>query len=383
MAPSRTDDLVEIQQLLARYAVTITQGDVEAWSAVFTPDGTYSAFGETYALERFPVAGGRRPQGTVHDGHRTGRSGRRRHRHRTQPLCFIEHSDHDMRIGYYRDTYVRTGDGWRLRHAAMTFIRATVITTPASRMTDRPAAAAAAERLAPMSSTSSARRSTRWLDDARRRARRRHDGAGIRSTTTWPRCRTVQAAPSTRAGCGGAGRSASAASAARRCCGPSSARRSRHATSPTRPLLDDRGARADAHRLRPPELAAEMVPRLLSGDELWCQGFSEPGTGQRPRVPRLPRPSRRDDGWVVTGQKVWTSLAQYSDRCVLLTRTGAADRRTGASPRSSSTWTRPGSPCARSRSCTASTSSPRCSSTTSWSRPTGCSASETRAGRWP
>jgi hypothetical protein len=41
----------------------------------------------------------------------------------TQPLCFIEHSAHDMRIGYYRDTYSRTADGWRLKTRAMTFIR--------------------------------------------------------------------------------------------------------------------------------------------------------------------------------------------------------------------------------------------------------------------
>lgn len=41
----------------------------------------------------------------------------------TQPLCFIDHSSHDMRIGYYRDTYVRTADGWRLKTRAMTFIR--------------------------------------------------------------------------------------------------------------------------------------------------------------------------------------------------------------------------------------------------------------------
>ena len=39
----------------------------------------------------------------------------------TQPLCFIEHSQHDMRIGYYRDTYERTADGWRLKTRAMTF----------------------------------------------------------------------------------------------------------------------------------------------------------------------------------------------------------------------------------------------------------------------
>ena len=41
----RIEDLVEIQQLLARYAVTITQEDIDGLVAVFTPDGTYSAFG--------------------------------------------------------------------------------------------------------------------------------------------------------------------------------------------------------------------------------------------------------------------------------------------------------------------------------------------------
>ena len=41
----------------------------------------------------------------------------------TQPLCFIDHATHEMRIGYYNDTYVRTSAGWRLRTRAMTFIR--------------------------------------------------------------------------------------------------------------------------------------------------------------------------------------------------------------------------------------------------------------------
>lgn len=41
----------------------------------------------------------------------------------TQPLCFIDHATHDMRIGYYRDTYSRTSEGWRLKTRAMTFIR--------------------------------------------------------------------------------------------------------------------------------------------------------------------------------------------------------------------------------------------------------------------
>jgi alkylation response protein AidB-like acyl-CoA dehydrogenase len=78
----------------------------------------------------------------------------------------------------------------------------------------------------------------------------------------------------------------------------------------------------------PPGLAASMVPRLLRGDETWCQGFSEPGTGSNLAALSC-RATRTDDGWRVSGQKVWTSLAQYAQRCVLLTRTGppASDHR--------------------------------------------------------
>jgi alkylation response protein AidB-like acyl-CoA dehydrogenase len=73
-----------------------------------------------------------------------------------------------------------------------------------------------------------------------------------------------------------------------------------------------------------PELAATMVPRLLRGDETWCQGFSEPGTGSNLGALAC-RSVRGDDGWHVTGQKVWTSLAQYAQRCVLLTRSGTVE----------------------------------------------------------
>ncbi|WP_063130613.1 nuclear transport factor 2 family protein [Nocardia fusca] len=117
-----TDDLIEIQQLLARYAVTITKGDIDGLIGVFTPDGTYSAFGDTYTLDVFPELVDAAPKGLFLTGtpliELDGDTGTG-----TQPLCFVEHSRHDMRIGYYSDTYLRTEQGWRLRTRAMTFIR--------------------------------------------------------------------------------------------------------------------------------------------------------------------------------------------------------------------------------------------------------------------
>jgi hypothetical protein len=94
----------------------------DQWLDVFTPDAEYSAFGATYSVERMPQLLAAAPRGQYLgnmpvvelDGDRaTG----------VQHYVFIEQENHNMRLAWYRDEYVRTPGGWRIRRRGTTFMR--------------------------------------------------------------------------------------------------------------------------------------------------------------------------------------------------------------------------------------------------------------------
>jgi hypothetical protein len=122
MTQSQATDIVEIQQLLAHYAVNMTKDDIDAAIQVFAPDATFSSFGHTRGLADFVLStkNGKKgafitgPAAIVVDGDEaTGE----------QPICIVEQSTHDTLIGWYTDTYRRTAEGWRILSRSMTFLR--------------------------------------------------------------------------------------------------------------------------------------------------------------------------------------------------------------------------------------------------------------------
>ncbi len=78
------------------------------------------------------------------------------------------------------------------------------------------------------------------------------------------------------------------------------------------------------------EIKQALLPKLFSGEEIWCQGFSEPGAGSD--LSNQQTFARRDgDNWVINGHKVWTTLAHFASWMILLCRTDKEDRYNGLS----------------------------------------------------
>jgi SnoaL-like domain len=119
----RTDDLVELHALCARYMAYTSQFVEGRWLDVFTRDVEYSAFGTVYSLVRFPALLEAAPRGQFignmpvveFDGgdRATGQ----------QHFIFIDQQTHAMRLGWYNDEYHRTPDGWRIHRRSTTFMR--------------------------------------------------------------------------------------------------------------------------------------------------------------------------------------------------------------------------------------------------------------------
>ncbi len=115
-------DLLDIQQVAARYMSFTARKEQDRWLEVFTPDGVYNAFGTPYTLDDFPALLKSAPPGQYvgnvpiveFDGDTaTG----------VQHFVFVDQETHEMRLAWYNDEYVRTPDGWRIRRRSTTFMR--------------------------------------------------------------------------------------------------------------------------------------------------------------------------------------------------------------------------------------------------------------------
>ncbi|MGE7120663.1 acyl-CoA dehydrogenase family protein [Peribacillus sp. NPDC046944] len=74
------------------------------------------------------------------------------------------------------------------------------------------------------------------------------------------------------------------------------------------------------------EQKTKYIQKILTGEEVWCQGYSEPNAGSD--LSAIQTSAVKDgDRWIINGQKVWTSFGHLADRCFLLARTNRFDKK--------------------------------------------------------
>lgn len=78
------------------------------------------------------------------------------------------------------------------------------------------------------------------------------------------------------------------------------------------------------------QVKQDLLPRLFSGEDIWCQGFSEPGAGSDLASVQT-FAEKKGDKWVINGHKVWTSLAHFAEWMILLLRTDKSHKYDGLS----------------------------------------------------
>lgn len=73
------------------------------------------------------------------------------------------------------------------------------------------------------------------------------------------------------------------------------------------------------------EQKEKYIEKIITGEEVWCQGYSEPNAGSD--VAAIQTTAVKDgDRWIINGQKVWTSFGHVADRCFLITRTSRLEK---------------------------------------------------------
>ena len=92
------------------------------------------------------------------------------------------------------------------------------------------------------------------------------------------------------------------------------------AGAPELPVLGLKLLGSVLHAFGTPDQKAHYLPRILSGEDVWCQGFSEPGAGSDLSGLKT-RAVRDGDDYVINGSKLWTTYAHFANRMFVLART--------------------------------------------------------------